>query len=272
MKTLIRLGSVVPNGVGGPEAGAIDLIYSFLLLKYEQNFYRYISINQIDEELQEFIVKEPGEKIHVNIRYSANKDFERLSFAERNIIRLDVIHSAMVRISDFDNKLDKEILGKIKEEIINKEFTFEIGCKKINNRNSKSLIAVIIVDPKPDKFDYYILIKKDNVEKCRVHLYSGLTNLYYFDKFFQYGKWKREDELIMTGKAKEVEIHLSIKDCSIKYVNLTVYEKPPMFEMFRSGLSEEEKDKAYSNWRSSLPPEINAVIDIADQSEAEKDA
>src|ERR1700683_733173 len=106
MKTGVRLGSVVAHGVGGPEAAALDLIYFFLLQEFGQALYSHIIINQIGNNLDEFVMKEPGNKIHVNIRYPAYEDFEAKSKDEKNMIMLDVIHSALLRVADYDKKLD----------------------------------------------------------------------------------------------------------------------------------------------------------------------
>src|SRR5437667_12875436 len=107
MKTQLRLNSVVPHGVGsGSESLALDLIYEFLLREFAQAIYRYISINQIGSELNEFVMKEPGNKIHVNIRYPAHEDFESKSADEKNEIRLDIVHTALLRVAEYDKKLD----------------------------------------------------------------------------------------------------------------------------------------------------------------------
>ena len=74
MKTQIRLNSVVPHGVSGPDAGAIELIYEALMIEYKQSAYRYISINQIGNDLDEVMIKE-GKNMHLNIRYPSPADF-----------------------------------------------------------------------------------------------------------------------------------------------------------------------------------------------------
>src|SRR5688572_4216824 len=98
MVTQLRLGSVVAHGVGGPEAGAVDLIYLFLLMEYRQNIYRAIFINQIGDDLNEVIIKQ-GKEIYVNVRHPAPVDFDLKSDEEKNRIRLDVIHTGLLRIA-----------------------------------------------------------------------------------------------------------------------------------------------------------------------------
>src|SRR3954469_5966021 len=107
MKSNLRLNSAVPHGMGStPETGAISLIYEFLLEESEQGFYRHITINQIGEDLDEFIEKEASNDIHINIRYPAFENLAKLETSQKNHMRLDLIHTGLVKIADFDKKLD----------------------------------------------------------------------------------------------------------------------------------------------------------------------
>jgi hypothetical protein len=134
MKThLIRLGSVVPHGVGGPEAGLINLLYSFLLHEFDLNVYNHISINQIGNELEECILKD-GKNIHINIRYPIFHDFELKTEADRNHIRLDVVNAALEKIANNNKKLDIFKLETIRKKIIEQDFKFEFIYKTHFNR------------------------------------------------------------------------------------------------------------------------------------------
>lgn len=211
MKTQVRLNSVVPHGVGSsPESGAIDLIYAFLLHKFDQSIYRYISINQIGTELSEFVMKERGKNVHVNIRYPVYDDFEAKSIDEKNRIRLDVIHSGLLRIADHDKKLNVEKLEAIKREILNKNFSFEFDLRTFRNKNNPSLVAKISVRPEMKSFDYFLSVEEKGIEVCKVLIYKGMTNLFYFDQLFKEGKWKNEKELIITGKEKQIQMRFFI--------------------------------------------------------------
>lgn len=256
----IRLGSVVEHGVGGPEAEALGLIYEFLLKDYKQNFYTRIGVNQIGNDLNEFVIKEPGNKIHCNIRYPVFEDFETKSIEEKNRIRLDVIHKALLRIADYDGKLDKGKLEAIKNEILEKNFSFEFEYKTYPNNKNKNLLGKVLVNPQIDKFDYYVLIEENKKEKCKLKIYSAVTTIFYFPYFFRYGKWKNDIEFILTGTRREVEIHILIDKCTVGYKNLTRYNNPPTFQMFREDISKEEKEKANQDYLHSLPPSNAAVI------------
>jgi hypothetical protein len=77
---IFRLISVVKHGVGGSGAGMLDLIFSFLLQEFELDIYSYITINQIGDDLNEFVMKE-GKNVHINIRYPV---FEILTLNPRS--------------------------------------------------------------------------------------------------------------------------------------------------------------------------------------------
>jgi len=260
MRTELRLGSVVPHGVGGPESGAIDWIYIFLLHEFGQDVYRRIGINQIGEDLNELVMKEPGNKIHCNIRYPVIENFETKSIEERNRIRLDVIHTALLRIAKYDKKLDTSKLEAIKNKILENNFSFEFECKAYPKNKNKNLLAKMLVHPQMYKFDYYILIEENGKLKCRLKIYSGGTDTFYFPFFFRFSKWENNNEFVLTGTVKEVESHILINECKIKIVNLTPYDNPPTFQMFRMDISKEEKERAHQDYIHSLPPANAAII------------
>src|SRR5687768_12109646 len=254
-----RLESVVPHGVGGPEAGAINLIYSILLKEFEQDFYRFF-INQIGNDLNEFEMKGPGNKIYINIRYPGYHDFETKTVDEKNRIRLVIIHTALLRVAKFDKRLDIHKLELIRDKIIEMNFHFEFTIKKFVNTKNRGLIAKIVVIPQMDKFSYYVVIENGGTETGKLLIYEGGTSLYYFPMFFQKGQWISNNEIIITGKENIVETHVLINENRVEYVNLTPYEKPPLFELMKSDISKEDKKKASKDWHHSLPPHIDAAL------------
>lgn len=260
MKTEIRLGSVVPHGVGGAEAAAMDLIYICLLHEFGQDIYRRIGINQIGEDLNEFVMKEPGNKVHVNIRYPVYDDFELKSVDERNRIRLDIVHSALLRVAEYDKKLDTYQLEAIRKKILDNNFSFEFVFKSHVNKKNGNLVAKITVHPEMDRFNYYAVIEENGKVKCRAPIYSGRTGVFFGEEFFFYGKWKRENEFIIWGKGKEVEIHILVDECRVNFVNLTRYANPPYFTVMRADISEQDREKARRDWQHSLPPAVAAIV------------
>jgi hypothetical protein len=260
MYTEIRLGSVIVHGVGGPEAAAMDMIYICLLHEVGQDVYRRIGINQIGEDLDEFVTKEPGNKIHVNIRYPAYVDFELKSVDDKNKIRLDVIHTALLRVAEYDKKLNVDQLEAIRKKILDNNFSFEFVCQSYINKTNRNLIAKVVVHPEIDRFNYYAIIEEDEKLRCRVHIYNGRTGVFFGEDFFSHGKWKGTDELVISGKQKEVDICIFINECRVNFVNLTKYANPPYFTVMKADISEEDRAKAYQDWQHSLPPAVTAVI------------
>jgi hypothetical protein len=229
---ILRLESVVKHGVGGAKTSAINLIYSLLLKKHKINFYSYIFINQVGEDLNEFVMTEE-KNVYINIRYPTYEDYELKTVAERDIIRLEVIHNALLRLAEADKRIEETTLNEIKKEIIDKSFCFELEYKNWPNKKYEGLNARVIIEPKEDWFDFYLLIERNGTKICKVHIYRGRPSLHYAESFFFYGTWKISNEFVIEGKIKEVEIHIIVDKCSVSYINLTAYEKAPHFERMK---------------------------------------
>lgn len=249
---IVNLGSVVKNGVG-PKNGAINLIYSYLLQEYGLDVYKKIKINQIGDDLKEFILRE-NKSIDINIRYTADENYDKKTVPEKNIIRLNIIHAALLRLAHGYKKLQVDKLEAIRNKILENNFLFEIPFKTFVNPDYKNLVAKIIIQPLEETFTFYVLIEKDGEEKCKLLLYNGIPTDYYITDFFSYGKWQGGNKVVVSGKYKEVEMHVDIEKCCVNIANLSKYEKPPFFEMMKSDTSELDHDKARKNWLNSLPP------------------
>lgn len=261
MKVQLKLNSTILHGVGsGPESGAIDVIYSYWLTEFGQDAYKDIFINQIGHDLDELVMAEPGKKIFVNIKYPAYNDFESKSTHEKNLIRLDVIHQGLLRISNKYGKFDQQKLEQIRDIIISNNFLFDFVLKVFKYPKEENCFAKIVVQPLIDKFEYYLVLEDNQTEKCKIHLYCGLTNLFYVSNLFSKVKWKSKDELFIYDKANEVEIKIISDGCKIHFKNLSKYQKPPYFEMMKADISEEERRNAYTDWVHSLPPSGSALL------------
>jgi len=254
MKTeIINLGSVVKNGVEGPENGAINLIYSYLLQEYGLNFYNRIKINQIGDDLEELIMRE-NKKIHINIRYPADPNYVNKPISEKNIIRLNIIHAALLRLAHAYNRLEVDKLEAIRNKILENNFIIDIPYKNIINPKQKDQVAKITIQPQENTFTFYVTIEEEVKGKCKILLFNGKTSDYYITALFSYAKWYGTGKVVISGKYKEVEMHVDVNKCSVDIVNLSRYEKPPFFEMMRSDISESDIEIAYQNWLNSLPP------------------
>lgn len=247
----LQLNSVIPNGLGSSsESIALEAIYSYLLRRYRQDFYSTISINQIDEELEEFISKKGG-NIHINIRFPNPSKIAPQNLSKENEARLNLIHEALVRISTKDKKFDVDKLNEIKELIIKHNFNFEFVVKSFLNRKTHS-IAELSVVPSIINFKYYVSIKHEDVLKCKQLIYNSLPGTP-IDSILNYAKWRNNNEVVFWGKDKEGEIIIDSSKCEVKFVNLTKYKNSPLLEMFRFDTTEENRDLAHKNWLDSLP-------------------
>ena len=254
-----RLGSIVANGVGGPETGAISFIYAMLLHEHKQDFYS-ILINQIDSDLNEFISKGPGKKIHINIQYPIVDNFNNKNIEEKNKIRLDVIHESMLRIAKQFKDYDVSKLEEIRNTILESKFSFEFAIKRFQHSRNKVLCAKIIVKPMMYSFEYYAVKEQNGSVISRIPFYSGSPTLFYLPKFFQKAKWKGESEIILTGTDNIVETHINFDEKKAQHINLTPYSKPPYFELMKANISKADKEKYSKDWEHSLPPHIVAVL------------
>jgi hypothetical protein len=251
---ILRLGSVVPEGVGGPEAGSIDLIYSYLLQEYNCAVYPHIHINQIGDELEELVMKMSG-KMRVNIKYPS-KGFDSKSKEEKNLIRLNVVHTALLRIAEKEKKLDVIKLEKIKERILEQHFEFDFIYKQFEDQKDQT-VGKILIHPLQDKFCFYFSVEKNGAELTRILLYEGKSTPFYIPDIFYKGKWKSRNQFIISSKNKEEELHVLIDENRVEVVNLTKYKNPPFFEMMKAG---ERSEEAYKDWLHSLPPGAAGAI------------
>ncbi|MBL0182890.1 MAG: hypothetical protein IPP96_11605 [Chitinophagaceae bacterium] len=256
---IFRLGSLVPHGVGdNPDSQMIDLIYSILLQEFGQDIYSHIRVQQIGNDLDELIIKEKN-NVHINIRYPAFKDFETKSEKERNSIRVDIIHKALVRLAEKFKKLDISKLELIKDKILANEFAFNFLYKTYVNPKRSDLVAKLFIQPLVDRFNFSLLIEEANKEKCKILLYSGIPSSYYIQSFFLNGKWRGQNEFLFKPK-REFEIKAIVDKCLCEVINLTEYEKPPLFEMMKADISKIDIDKAHADWVHSMPPAIAAIV------------
>jgi hypothetical protein len=260
MKTEIRLGSVVEDGVGGEECAAIDLIYAFLLHEFGQDIYRRIGINQIGDDLEEFVVKDGGNKVHVNIRYPVTQDFDNKSVDEKNNTRLEVVHEALLRVAKFEGKLDVNKLIAIRDKILACNFLFEFVRKTFTDKKHPSLVVKLIINPLIDRFNFYAVVEEHQEFKCRTLILEGKSVLFMGDDFFCYGKWITKNEFVFSGKKEEVQTCLNIDTCSFHFINLTSYSKPPWLTLMNMNSTDKERKQADKDWWHSLPPSIASVI------------
>ena len=258
---IFRLISVDPRGIGNTGNGLLDFLYSYLLWQNGLGYYKYIRVNQIhqDQGIEEFVDMEEG-KVHINIIFNTDINFDALDDIEKNRIRLDIIHSGLLRLSDKDPNFSNKTLRKIRDEILQKEFNIEVECLIKESPYDNNLFCKILVNPLARCFDYYILLQKDDNVLCKIHFFRSNPLTYYFEVIFNKISWKTEGEVIIEGSENQMKMSLDVNNCKLDFQNLTIYPSPPLWEMANAEISEQEKRSAYQNWLDSLPPAFSAII------------
>jgi hypothetical protein len=253
---ILRLVSSVDNGVSPRLTQAIDLIYSGKLQEYGLNYYSLILINQIGESLEEKVLKH-GKDVYINVRYAVDDEYEIKNSFERNLIHLDIINTALIRLAAKDPRFDLEKIELIKKDILDINFLYEFDFKIFS---SGQLTAKLTISPFEDWFDYYVTVGKSGHQIIKLLIFRGKPSVLYASEIFSSGKWQTNNEFIITDKNNEVEIHVRIDNGEVKYINLSPYEKPPYFEMMRADISKIENENAYRDWMHSLPPDVSGII------------
>ncbi|HVU57811.1 MAG TPA: hypothetical protein VHD83_22270 [Puia sp.] len=253
---MLRLGSVVEYEFG-PNTGAISLIYSHLLKKYDVEIDKDILVNHIGAELQEQIVRH-GNQLGINIQWTLPSDFKLLGSHNKNLVFMEIINEALLRLAIESPQIDIIKIKAIRQEILDKGFSFDIVYKSFVNKNRGGQIAHVLIHPELEKFNYYLSIEEDKIERCRVMLYSGKTTAFYIPDLFFYGKWKGIKEFIVSGKRSEIEIHVCLDGCRVTFVNLSGDSaKAPLFELFKS---ETDEKRSLQDYLYSLNPALSAII------------
>jgi|GEM_PF-1908861 len=245
---------------------AIGMIYTFLLRKNHVTSYDFINIIEVGNELNELISVDKRE-VHINIRYFIQGEYQSRSLEERNAIRLNSIHTAMLRLAEQDSRVDVDVLHLIRSEILEKNFLFYFEHKKWTRKLAPVMTASLLFCPKENKIDFFIILFSKGIEVCNKLVYSGRLGLDYLDTLFCHGKWSKENNFMLTGKSKEIEFIVFPEACKVAYVNHSNWPVPPTFDSLRSSISPalpEPKDEEYENWFYSLPPTwIEYFFDLA---------
>lgn len=201
-----------------------------------------------------------GKNRYVNIRYPVYPDFELKSSEEKNRIRLDVIHEGLLRLADVDKDLPTSTLEKIRDQILDQNFSFAIDYKTFVNPRNKEVIGIVRVNPQIDKFITSFHLFRCGKEECNAMLYVGIPQCFVVDSIFSKGKWLNERMFVFTDSRKEIQVVIDTANCNVEYKNLTQYRNAPFFQMMRAGLHQDDKDDAFQDWIHSLPPEIASII------------
>lgn len=258
---IFRLISIDPDGIGNQGNGLLDILYSYLLWKNGLDYYKFIRINQIgrEQQIKEFVEIKKG-KVHVNLIHPTDKKFDLLDNFSKNRIRLDVIHAGLLKLAEVDSRFSSNVLEKIREDILKNNFNVSLDGEWKVNQFDRTVQFRFSVIPYTDFFDYYITVQRDGIEICKQFLYRGKPNPSIAFYFFSRPKWKNKNELLIEGEEKQMRIRLDISSCTLEFQNLTQYTNPPLWEMMKVGIGEQESKSAYEDWLHSLPPAVAAIV------------
>jgi hypothetical protein len=260
---IFRLTSIDPDGVGNEENGLVDLLYSFLLWRNGLDYYKYILVNQIgkNQNINE-IVQIKGGRVHINLIHATDKNFDQLDDIRKNMAKVDIIHDGLQRLGKVDPRFSTELLNKVRDQIVSNNFSVVLESVGKDSPFEKGVSGKMIILPTSKYFDYCLLIKNGDKEVCRQFIYRGMPTSYYYYSLFSSAKWKNRTTFIVEGREKQMRLKLDVSNCKVVFENLTQYPSPPLWEMMKVGISEQESKSAYENWLHSLPPAVAAMIRV----------
>ena len=252
--TKLNIKSTASYGMG-LHTKAIALIYEKLLEHNNQNFYSHIGIVQVESIWQEVLFTQRKE-IYINLYYPYYNDFEEKSATDKNLMILDFVHQCLVKIAAFENRLNKEKLLLIKQNILDKKFLYELLVKHNLRKTSKGIIeAEITVVPEIYFFNLFFTVKRNNKKIWRVNFFQSNTSIW-LKEFFSKGTWISGTEIIYRNKNGEIEFQFAVakkeimvfekqKD-SINQYNLYVYDRQKQIHLLaRYGCFDSKRRQFY---------------------------
>ncbi|MDO6432996.1 hypothetical protein Q4E93_20475 [Flavitalea sp. BT771] len=209
MRTQLHLTSTSDPAIAGPEAEAFCLIYSFLLHACGLDHYKRIDITLVGADKDEGVTKYPGKKIAVATRYSLPEDLAAKGREGRSKAFLEVIHAALLRVAALEYKLDAGVLESIRKRMLHSEPSFEFACQSVTRG---AVQATLRVHADMTRLDYYVLVVEGGRIKFKLWIYSRSTSGVNVADVALDMTWKDDNELVISGKSMDVEIHVLINE------------------------------------------------------------
>ncbi|MFX1704513.1 hypothetical protein PV783_11195 [Chitinophaga sp. CC14] len=252
---MLRLVSLTEEAINLCAEG-ISLVYGGMLKKHGLTFYSHIQIVHTSEKDQDLVIGERKD-FHVRISYDPGVDFVLKDDHTRQIIMINIIHEALLKLARQKHHLDIEVLNLIKTELIKSPLEFRVKYKMFTHPKDKTLLINVIIHPLLRHFNIYLELEKSEEIVANLLIYKGVNVPDYFTDFFSKGKWAKK-EFVLSGKATDMEIHLSLEDYSLKYVSTSGIEgKAPKFELMKA---DADKRTALEEYLHTLNPAIVAVL------------
>lgn len=237
-------------------AEGISLVYGGMLKKYGLTFYRHIQIVHTSEKVQDLVIGERKD-FHVRISYDLGVDFVLKDDCTIQIIMINIMHEAFLKLARQEGHVDIEVLNAIKAEIIERPLDFRVKYRAFAHPKDKALLMNVIIHPLLRSFNIYLELEKNGEIATNLLTYKGINVPTYFSDFFSKGKWAKK-EFVLSGKATDMEIHLSLEDYSLKYVSTSGIEgKTPKFEIMKA---DTDKKTALEEYLHTPNPAIIAIL------------
>ena len=194
--------------IAGEETAPLCLIYSFLLHACGLDHYKRIAITLLGDNEDEVVTRSPGKKIAVGVRHPLPEDIAAKDHEERNKAFLEVIHAGLLRVAAFEHKLDAGVLESIRKRM-KSDLSFEFACL---SAMMGPVQATLRVHADMDRLDYYVLVVEGGRIKFKLWIYSRSTSGVHVADVLLNMVWKDENELVISGKGMEVEVHVLIQE------------------------------------------------------------
>ncbi|MFL9485564.1 hypothetical protein ACI6Q2_22475 [Chitinophagaceae bacterium LWZ2-11] len=214
---IIRLGSTVNDGIGGISVLYINFIYSYFLKKEELDFYSFISIVQIVDDLEETVSKYEN-KVGIGLHFLTEGNWNEKGMNEKNNLRLNIIHTGLLQLAEKDNRFDRSKLEHIRSTIIDSNFIIDVPYSHFTNKLNKDLTGTLIVNADEYKYDFYFKISRNGVEKCRLFIDSMAAKDFYIGNisFHFDGEWISDNEFLLIKTDNGNEYKILANECELK--------------------------------------------------------
>ncbi|MET3876967.1 hypothetical protein [Chitinophaga sp. OAE865] len=252
---MLRLVSKADQAIN-LRAEGISLIYAGMLIKHGLTYYKHIQIVHTSEEDQDLVIGERKD-FYVRISYNIGVDFAQKEDNTIQVIMINIIHDALLKLAEQEGHLDIGLLNLIKAEIIERPLEFTVKYKTFAHPKDSSFLINIIIHPLLRYFNIYLELERNGMIAANLLIYKGVNVPTYFSDFFSKGKWLKK-EFVLSGNATDMEIHLSLEDYSLKYVNTSGIEgKAPKFELMKA---DADRKTTLDEYLHMLNPAIVAIL------------
>lgn len=205
---VVRLGSLINESLDVINMYYINYIYSYYLQKFKLSHYPFIVINHIGEDFNEGVFPRTRyTNLGINIRYPVSENIDSLSESEKNNIRLNLMHEALLKLSAYDKRFSVEKLEEIKTAVIQSDFIVDIPYRIYVNKHNANITGTVIVNPKESEYLFYFVITDNGIETTRAFLESMSIQEFYGGRTHFHGAWQKDGSFFLVNSTSGEEFH-----------------------------------------------------------------